>query len=122
MVTTTFGHLPIRATFVYNDKVHLKNSAYTGHPVRAMYPVMIEEHETVLTEESILLTAGVIASVSFTGRSAVLVEATLDTGVVITLFTYYEDELQFSSSELVGRTVEQALALRHEKDVAYLRS
>ena len=38
------------------------------------------------------------------------------------LFSYYPDEISFSESEFIGKTVAQAKALRHERDVAYLRS
>lgn len=38
------------------------------------------------------------------------------------LFSYFADEIMFSSAELVGLTVEQANELRHKRDVAYLRS
>jgi len=38
------------------------------------------------------------------------------------LFSFYVDELCFSTDELVGLTVAQAHELRHSKDVAYLRS
>lgn len=38
------------------------------------------------------------------------------------LFGYYIDELTFGSSELIGRTAEEARDLRHRRDVAYLRS
>jgi len=38
------------------------------------------------------------------------------------LFSYFADEIMFSSSELVGLTVDEAEQLRHKKDVAYLRS
>jgi hypothetical protein len=38
------------------------------------------------------------------------------------LFSYFHDEITFSSSELVGRTVDEAEQLRHKKDVAYLQS
>lgn len=48
--------------------------------------------------------------------------ATLTDGTSTRLFSYYIDELSFSSAELVGLTVEQACRLRHARDVAYLRS
>jgi hypothetical protein len=38
------------------------------------------------------------------------------------LFSYFADEISFSSAELLGLTVEQANELHHRKDVAYLRS
>jgi hypothetical protein len=38
------------------------------------------------------------------------------------LFSYFADEISFSSAELLGLTVEQANELHHRKDVAYLQS
>lgn len=38
------------------------------------------------------------------------------------LFEYYPDEISFTPQEFIGKTKEQALQLRHDKDVAYLRS
>ena len=48
--------------------------------------------------------------------------ATLANGTTTRLFSYYIDELSFTSDELIGLTVEQACDLRHARDVAYLRS
>ena len=50
------------------------------------------------------------------------VVATFEDGSSKTLFSFYPDELSFRASEFVGLTEEQALALRHRKDVAYLQS
>ena len=38
------------------------------------------------------------------------------------LFTFYPDEISFTSSEFVGKTREEALDLQRKKDVAYIRS
>jgi hypothetical protein len=38
------------------------------------------------------------------------------------LFEYYPDETSFHPGEFVGLTRDQALRLRRQKDVAYLRS
>jgi hypothetical protein len=38
------------------------------------------------------------------------------------LFSYFHDEISFTSQELIGLTVDEAEQLRHKKDVAYLRS
>lgn len=38
------------------------------------------------------------------------------------IFSYFPDELCFTTSEFIGLTKGQALDLRHQKDVAYLRS
>lgn len=35
---------------------------------------------------------------------------------------WFSDELQFSPSELIGLTLEEARDLKQERDVAYLRS
>ena len=38
------------------------------------------------------------------------------------IFSYYADELTFSSEEFLGLTKEQALNLFHKKDVEYLQN
>lgn len=38
------------------------------------------------------------------------------------IFGYYPDELYFSRNDIVGKTIDEALAIRLKKDVAYLRS
>jgi hypothetical protein len=48
--------------------------------------------------------------------------ATFEDGSNKTLFSFYPDELSFHESEFIGLTEEQAMRLRHEKDVAFLRS
>ena len=48
--------------------------------------------------------------------------ATLQDGSTKSLFSYYRDELTINETDLVGLTVEQARALHHERDVAYLQS
>ena len=50
------------------------------------------------------------------------VYAEYDDGTSGLLMTYYPDELSFSEDELIGLTEEQAFKLKHDKDVAYLRS
>jgi len=50
------------------------------------------------------------------------VAVTYNDGKEETLFQFYPDELSFSESEFIGLTREQAMSLRHRKDVAYLRS
>lgn len=50
------------------------------------------------------------------------VVATFGDGSTEELFTFYPDELSFTEQEFVGLTKEEAMALRHRKDVAYLRS
>ena len=47
---------------------------------------------------------------------------TLDNNEEQKLFSFYPDEISFSEQELVGLTIEQAMQLRHKKDVAYLQS
>lgn len=43
-------------------------------------------------------------------------------GSEISLFTYFTDELSFLDCELIGLTVDEALKLRQDRDVAYLQS
>jgi hypothetical protein len=50
------------------------------------------------------------------------VYAIFNDGTSREVFTYYNDELSFSESELVGLTAEEAQKLRTNKDIAYLRS
>jgi len=38
------------------------------------------------------------------------------------VFEFYPDEISFSADELEGKTVDEALALKQQKDLAYLRS
>ena len=38
------------------------------------------------------------------------------------LFSFYADEITFSRLDLIGLTVDGALAMRHRRDVAYLQS
>lgn len=37
------------------------------------------------------------------------------------LFDYYPDEISFHPGEFIGLTRDQAISLRHRKDVEYLR-
>jgi hypothetical protein len=46
----------------------------------------------------------------------------LDDGTEKELFEFYPDEINFCPSEFIGLTEAQAKALRHRKDVHYLRS
>ena len=50
------------------------------------------------------------------------VKVTFDDGAVVELFEFFPDELRFHESEFIGKTEDEARALRHAKDVAYLRS
>ena len=50
------------------------------------------------------------------------VAVTYHDGKEETLFQFYPDELSFSEQEFIGLTRDQAMRLRHRKDVAYLRS
>jgi hypothetical protein len=38
------------------------------------------------------------------------------------LFTFYQDELHFTSEEFIGLTEDQAFELFQKKDIAYLQS
>jgi len=48
--------------------------------------------------------------------------ATFGDGTTKTLFAFYPDEITFRASEFIGLTEEEAEALRHRKDVAFLKS
>jgi hypothetical protein len=50
------------------------------------------------------------------------VTATFEDGTTKKLFTFYPDEIDFKESEFIGLTEQEALSLRHKKDVAHLRS
>jgi hypothetical protein len=50
------------------------------------------------------------------------VKVTYTDGAEEKLFTFYPDELSFSEREFIGLTRDQAMSLRHRKDVAYLQS
>ena len=51
-----------------------------------------------------------------------VVTATFDDGSRKELFSFYPDEIRFDEGELVGLTEEQAHALRHRRDIEYLRA
>jgi len=38
------------------------------------------------------------------------------------LFSFYPDEISFTEAEFIGLTKEEAMKLRHNKDVAHLRN
>ena len=48
--------------------------------------------------------------------------ATFEDGSTKSLFPFYPDEISFGASEFIGLTEQEAMALRHRKDVAYLQS
>ena len=50
------------------------------------------------------------------------VRCTYEDGSFDKLFTYYSDEINVTSEELIGLTRKEALDLRHKKDVAYIQS
>ncbi len=54
------------------------------------------------------------------GSAAVVVRQ--ENGQESVAFQFYADELVFYPDEFVGKTLAQAEALRHGRDVAYLRS
>ena len=49
------------------------------------------------------------------------VRVTFEDGSEKELFRFYPDELSFRESEFIGLTEVEARALRHRRDVAYLR-
>jgi hypothetical protein len=63
-----------------------------------------------------------IIAVEFKGKGYVKVIGTMEDGSKEELFSYYSDEIQFCETELVGLTSDEARALRHKKDVEYLKS
>ena len=50
------------------------------------------------------------------------VVATFEDGSTKSLFSFYPDEILFRASEFVGLTEQEALGLRHRKDIAYIQS
>lgn len=48
--------------------------------------------------------------------------ATFEDGTEKLIFWYYPDEIFFSSEEFIGLTEEEAVSLKQQKDVIYLRS
>ena len=50
------------------------------------------------------------------------VVATFEDGMTKDLFEFYPDEITFTASEFIGLTEAEALALKQQKDAAYLRS
>ena len=50
------------------------------------------------------------------------VVTTFEDGTTRTLFSFYPDEITFQASEFTGLTEEEANALRHRKDAAFLKS
>ena len=48
--------------------------------------------------------------------------ATFEDGTTRPLFSFYPDEITFQASEFAGLTEEEANALRHRKDAAFLKS
>lgn len=50
------------------------------------------------------------------------VVVTTTAGESVTLFRYYPDELSFTAADFIGRTVEEAKRLHHQRDLRWLRS
>ena len=50
------------------------------------------------------------------------VTVTYENGSEEVLFSFYHDEIDFRASEFIGLTKEEALQLRHTRDVQYLQS
>jgi hypothetical protein len=50
------------------------------------------------------------------------VVATFEDGTTKPLFSFYPDEITFQAPEFTGLTEAEANALRHRKDVAFLKS
>ena len=47
---------------------------------------------------------------------------TYEDGTKELLTSYFPDEISFDESEFVGLTADQALRMKHDRDIAYLRS
>lgn len=41
---------------------------------------------------------------------------------IVKVFEFYEDEVSFTSSQFIGKTLAEAVHIFHQADVAYLRS
>jgi len=50
------------------------------------------------------------------------VTVTFDDGSIKELFSYYPDEIRFTSSEFIGLTEEEAIHLKFKKDKNFLQS
>jgi hypothetical protein len=44
----------------------------------------------------------------------------LEDGTEQNLFSFYPDEITFTPQEFIGKTVQEAKQMRHQKDVSYL--
>lgn len=51
-----------------------------------------------------------------------VVTVTLDDDSTVELFSYYPDELHFTPAEFIGLTIEQARALKFNKDRSFIQS
>lgn len=50
------------------------------------------------------------------------VTAEMSDGSTKHVFDYYSDELFFVGTDFVGKTIDEALELKYQRDVAYLQS
>lgn len=50
------------------------------------------------------------------------VVATMENGEEKFVFPWFDDELSFTPSELIGKTIEEARDVKQDKDIAYLLS
>ena len=66
-----------------------------------------------------------ITKVEFSKKDSfdpVTITATFEDGTSKRLFDYFDDEISFDETELLGLTEDEAHDLFHRKDVEYLRS
>ena len=65
-----------------------------------------------------------IASVEFIRKhwEPTIVMATMEDGREVRAFDYFDDEIDISADELIGKTLEEAYEVKRQKDLAYLRS
>ena len=45
-----------------------------------------------------------------------------ENGGEVVMFTFFDDEINFSKEDLIGKTLGEARDLHHKRDVAYLQS
>lgn len=56
------------------------------------------------------------------GNGNAHMDVVLEDETETTAFWYYSDELTFSPSDVIGKTIDEACALKQARDVAYLQS
>ena len=85
--------------------------------MKALEMIAEEENRNRLESRKIIS-----AEIAKKGRYQNVLLATLEDGEEVEVFCFFPDELRFSASEFVGRTLRNAKDAYYEADVAYLRS